>query len=765
VVRSTNLDLGSLPSLIKLHEPNQLVAVGKNRVMTIESVAMEPRGKPMVFNDDAIAEVILDSGSDDRIATISAKGDSLRVWKTKTAEQVGRTISRPNMIRAALGFDGSRVVVCDAMRPDKGSNGAVTIYDVVQGKQIGKDLKVEGGAKAVVVSPDGRMILTLAGDGISRTWDASSGDPISPPVEDKSTVAADFAPTGACVASLGKELKLWDASNGEMQWTAEPSFSANHLAFSPLGSRLVVGGTIREDGMSCTAIQIFDTATGKPLTDVLRHDASAGTFGPSVGFGFNSDETRLVTHGSHGRSARVWDLRDDGRLLFEPLEHPRTVVSAAFLDPAGNTLVTACSDGLLRSWELIPKPETKAPPGPAKGPNGKPANSIVFLIDTTGSMAGSLKQIQDEVRRQIDLLPPESAINIVTFGEEPKFLSEWPVLVGSIGKTPAKDFVSALSVPSGYSGARNDHFAETFKRVLKMRPTDVWVMTDGDLVNARKRFTEAGEDANRAKVFLNTMLITAPARDELLAGADAEQARFIVWDMARMGTGFGYPAGVTVDESGKPLERPPEPRQLPAARREPRGAVYKPGKSVVYIIDRTAQLYLMNNLIPQEMARQLALLPKDAKVNIIMSGGKELVLLSDKLQPISSDVRSGFRDLIGARISSELAPNVDEAIKAAIEMKPEEIVVFSTGLPMKPTQLLTDLQPLVKQAGVRIVAVHSHYPMRNSKQIDDRVRPSSTPLWTLALESGGVCIVPGTGQVIKDPIAPSEPGREATHAP
>ncbi|HSH17601.1 MAG TPA: hypothetical protein VLD18_16285, partial [Verrucomicrobiae bacterium] len=112
------------------------------------------------------------------------------------------------------------------------------------------------------------------------------------------------------------------------------------VRFSPDGTRIV---TASADNTA----RIWDSATGRPLTEPIRHDdeVTSAVFSPDGG--------RVLT-ASIDSTARVWDA-ETGRPLTEPWRHGGPLWTAAF-SPDGSSVVTASADGTARLWESRPAP-------------------------------------------------------------------------------------------------------------------------------------------------------------------------------------------------------------------------------------------------------------------------------------------------------------------------------------------------------------------------------------------------------------------------
>jgi WD40 repeat protein/transcriptional regulator with XRE-family HTH domain len=167
-------------------------------------------------------------------------------------------------------------------------------------------LDKNGGAEAVAVSPDGRMLAVSNGGGHIRLWDTS--DPAHPVRRgpDLPGELAEFDPRGhTLLVGDGVTVRLLDIMHRARPHWLGPAFdvdgSVAGVAMSPDGSRLAAGTA---DGL----VKLWDTtdparptALGNPL---VGHTAAVDTLA------FAPDGSTLAT-GAEDGSVRVWTLDAD----------------------------------------------------------------------------------------------------------------------------------------------------------------------------------------------------------------------------------------------------------------------------------------------------------------------------------------------------------------------------------------------------------------------------------------------------------------------
>ena len=197
---------------------------------------------------------------------------------------------------------------------------------------------------SVTFSPDGSRLASTSNDRTVIVWETSTGRKLHTLRGHKYGVTSvAFSPDGKRLASTGGdspmltrgngEIKVWDASNGQMllSWDA---YCGSNIAFGPDGNRLATGNEHAK-------VALWDASTGKlslTLDGHLREVTSVA---------FSPDGERIAS-ASEDRTVKVWDLKT-GKKLLTLQGHAGTVTSVKYSGD-GKRLVTASDDQTVKLW-------------------------------------------------------------------------------------------------------------------------------------------------------------------------------------------------------------------------------------------------------------------------------------------------------------------------------------------------------------------------------------------------------------------------------
>jgi WD40 repeat protein len=257
----------------------------------------------------------------------------------------------PAVVAVALSPDGR------AASTHKG--GKVCAVDL-EDRRAEPTLRSLAVACPVALSSDGRTMAAGHGNTQARLWDVASGRRVLTLDHGARVVAVAFSPTDRLIATAGHggAARLWELPSGALRATcAAGPGNATSLAFAADGRTLAVGST----GHSVT-VSLWDPLTGERrgvLTDpgsVAIHRRSAANAPPAdepslaaESVAFSADGTRLAAACSDG-VIRLWDVAS-GDLRLTLSGHVGTVNRLAFA-PDGRTLASLGDDNVIHLWHL-----------------------------------------------------------------------------------------------------------------------------------------------------------------------------------------------------------------------------------------------------------------------------------------------------------------------------------------------------------------------------------------------------------------------------
>jgi WD40 repeat protein len=231
---------------------------------------------------------------------------------------------------ATLSPDGKYVVTA------AGDNSAI-IWGCNNGKPL---LKLEGHSQPVLsatFSPDGKKILTASKDGTARIWDAVNGKQLHVFHEVTYNVNAAYSHDGKLVLTFSdnKDAKLWDATTGQLLRIFEGHSSViNSAFFAPNGKTVLTGSCDR-------TAKLWDVSTGKELVSFIGHTDYVTVAK------FSSDGKSVIT-ASRDHTAKLWD-GESGKLLHTLEPHNSWLSSAAF-SANGKMALTISVDNITKIW-------------------------------------------------------------------------------------------------------------------------------------------------------------------------------------------------------------------------------------------------------------------------------------------------------------------------------------------------------------------------------------------------------------------------------
>jgi len=284
---------------------------------------------------------------------VTARDWTVEVVDAASGAAVGQRFQNPSPVSsAALSADGRYIVT--------GSTDGVTrLWEADTGRFLAVVGRLENKVVATAFSPDARRIVSASRDGVACIWETLSGQPVSPPSEERSYGVAGQ-----------QSLEPVDE-----QSVFSPKVSEFVASFSPDGSRLIAISAER-------SVRLWETDTGKPAGPPLSHKDAI----TSVMF---SRDGRLILTATR-QAARVWDGGTGKFLrLIEPTDPRLGFFSAAFTLDSGAIITTGSIEAV---WDRTGSPEQIWSSGNVHSVSYNPEGKLKLSRDSKGLVRVTQKE-------------------------------------------------------------------------------------------------------------------------------------------------------------------------------------------------------------------------------------------------------------------------------------------------------------------------------------------------------------------------------------
>jgi WD40 repeat protein/serine/threonine protein kinase len=207
---------------------------------------------------------------------------------------------------------------------------------------LGRHARPAEGVFSLAISPDDKLLVSLAYDGDAIMWDIGARRPVETLETNRAGNSVAFSPDGRTLAfaTLNHGVKLWDVQEhreiSRFPATTHAYLAAPVLSFSPNGRQLAIGGV---NG----SVELWDLAT-RTVAGTLE-----GHLGDVEAVAFSRDGQRLVS-GGLDRTVRVWSLPDRKQVAVFT-NHTSRVQCVAF-SPDGSTAASGSWDATIHIWDL-----------------------------------------------------------------------------------------------------------------------------------------------------------------------------------------------------------------------------------------------------------------------------------------------------------------------------------------------------------------------------------------------------------------------------
>ena len=295
-----------------------------------------------------------------------------------------------------------------------GGSPALRFFTVADGKEQAQAGGHRASVTTVMVTPDGKMMISRGADNTIRRWDAVTGAELGQFAEPKGTTGAVFSFDGKSVAlaNVDGTIRLHVVADGkELHQLKGHQNGTAALAFAPNGKRLASRGS------ADNTIRIHDLATGGELKQITINPqapvanpqggfAINGMGGPSgQGLAFSPDSQTLAANVNAGNAMmrfqggapppaaenklHFWDVATGKELRKITLPTGRVINSLAY-SPDGRLLASENTDQTFSLWEVASGKE-RAVLGQSVPMVGQPNQPFVIVGGGIGGVGNQAK--------------------------------------------------------------------------------------------------------------------------------------------------------------------------------------------------------------------------------------------------------------------------------------------------------------------------------------------------------------------------------------
>jgi WD40 repeat protein len=327
---------GSVSSLVLSWDGRRVVSGSSDSTLRIWDVQTGECLKVLKGHKETeIAGILaLILSADGRILVSASDDSTIRIWDVETGECL-QILELPELVYILQLSTDARFIVSGG-----GYHDAPIIWDV----ETGKCLRVLTGhtdtVNSLVLSADGRRVVSASDDGTLRVWDVLSGQCLKV-LEGHTAPVCSIALSadGQRVVSGSKDstLRVWDLQSGECQAVLEGhAGNVSSLVLSWDGHRVV-------SGSSDSTLRIWDMATNKCLMTIKGND---GFGGPIILF---ADGRHLLT--SHDNSIKIFEL-ETGQCV-KDFERHIGYITSFVLSADGRIVISgSTNDSSVLIWDL-----------------------------------------------------------------------------------------------------------------------------------------------------------------------------------------------------------------------------------------------------------------------------------------------------------------------------------------------------------------------------------------------------------------------------
>ncbi len=282
-----------------------------------------------------------------------ADDTTIRVWDLERGSQIFLFTKHTKKINAlAVNTDNT---ICVSASNDK----YLHVWDLIQGKCVATLAGHTSYINSVVITPTGTNAISASSDNTIKIWDLSA--PFTSAVPDSTRLINTLyghtdsvekvllSPDGRKIISSSndKTIRGWSLTTGELLYTIRGHKSIINLLYITSNNRFIISSSIED-----YALKIWDIEDGN-LVSIIR-----GHTGPITALAVSPDSKWIIT-GSADKTIKIWMIPPGLEYAknFQPLElftlkgHQNYIRSLAILYNR-KLLISTAADKMIKIWHL-----------------------------------------------------------------------------------------------------------------------------------------------------------------------------------------------------------------------------------------------------------------------------------------------------------------------------------------------------------------------------------------------------------------------------
>ena len=239
------------------------------------------------------------------------------------------------------------------------NDNSVRLWDVAAGQSVKTLAGHTGWVGSVILTPDGTKAVTAGGDNSIRVWDLNTRQEVKK-MEGHTVAIRSLAITGdgttLISGSSDKTCRAWDLATGkEIRRYGDKSASVESVAVTANGQYVLAGNDVG-------VVTVFDAGTGKVVSTYTKHESTP------VYTIITTPDGKTALSGARDKTIHVWDIAT-GKELRRLTGHTEQVYQLA-LSRDGKYIASASYDKTVRIWDFKTGQELKKFEGHTDGVQG-----------------------------------------------------------------------------------------------------------------------------------------------------------------------------------------------------------------------------------------------------------------------------------------------------------------------------------------------------------------------------------------------------------